>query len=213
MTTLSDTLNFAVQSQLSNIHTALPAKIISYDYTKRKASVQPVINKKLTNDEEFEMPIISSVPVVFPHSGGASLIFPVKPNDFCLLVFCERNIDNWKQTGLQVAPFDLRKFSLSDAVAIMGVLPFTEISEASNNDDVKLVYMGSEIIISANGDVKINTSNRIALGSTQAEVLSILSQTLDYLSQSLTTAVGAPFGFSAQWAALKTQLDLIKGEL
>src|SRR5690606_8963428 len=84
MTSLTDAVKYAIDFNLANVHTCLPAQIISYDYQKQKAQVKPVISKRWTDGNFSEMPIINGVPVIFPSSGGASLTFPVKEGDFCL---------------------------------------------------------------------------------------------------------------------------------
>src|SRR5690606_25141985 len=212
MTSLTDAVKYAIDFNLANVHTCLPAQIISYDYQKKKAQVKPVISKRWTDGNFSEMPIINGVPVIFPSSGGASLTFPVKEGDFCLLVFAERNIDLWKTEGRQ-NPMDSRKFNLSDAIAIMGITPFFQESKAENNQDVLLTYQNSKVRIKESGEIQLETSGKIAIGTAQNELLDILSETLGYLANSLSTSVGTPFTFSTQWAALKAKIDQIKGSL
>ena len=140
MTTITDALRQAIQFQLYDVHTALPGVIVSYDYTKQKAEIQPSLKKSYLDGTTLDLPILSNVPVIFPRAGGASLTFPVVQGDTCLLLFIERSTDLWKSVGGNVAPNDPRKFDLSDAVAIMGLFPFTEDSLAENNSDVLLTY-------------------------------------------------------------------------
>ena len=116
-TTLSDAIRNAVLYQQSIIHTAMPGIIVSYDYTTKKAQIQPAINKSYTNGTVQPMPVLSNVPVIFPFASGASITFPVNDGDYCLIICCERSIDNWLTTGGQVTPNDPRKMDLSDAEA------------------------------------------------------------------------------------------------
>lgn len=154
--TLSDLLRSAIQSVLNDIHTCLPGRIESYDHATQKASVLPLLSRRLRSGDVEERPVIANVPVVFPRSGGASLTFPVLPGDGCLLVFSERSIDLWLDQGGIVAPDDPRKFDLSDCIAIMGLYPFSEASPANNNTDVLLQYAGAEVRILQTGAVQIN---------------------------------------------------------
>src|SRR5574337_198010 len=116
-TTMTDAVRNAVLYQLMNIHTAFPAQIIDYDYTTKKASVQPSLNKKYTDGTVQPMPVLSNVPVIFPYASGASITFPVNEGDYCLVICCERSIDDWLNIGGQLTPSDPRKLDLSDAVA------------------------------------------------------------------------------------------------
>lgn len=55
-----------VDEKISNIHTALNGKIISYDASINRAIVQPSGTYKTEDYREFAYPIIYNVPVVFP---------------------------------------------------------------------------------------------------------------------------------------------------
>jgi hypothetical protein len=210
---LPSAIRQAVLYNLNNVHTALPASVISYDYTVQKATVQPLLNKVWFDGTVTPMPVLENVPVIFPKSGGASLTFPVNPGDTCLLLFIERSTDLWLTQGGQVSPDDPRKFDLSDGVAIMGLFPFSQNSLADNNTDLLLTYQRSSFRIKQNGAIVIQTSDTVAIGDTTTEVLDIISQTLNLLATSLTTAEGTPFEFAASWASLKTQIDALRGTI
>ena len=215
--TLAAAIQNAVLYQLMNIHTAFPAKIVTYDYTTRKATVQPMINKKYRDGTEQPMPQLNNVPVMMPNAGSFFLNFPVNAGDTCLIVCCERSIDVWLQTGGQFPPNDPRKFDLSDAVAIMGLNPFTVTNEASNNTDTVIGYNGSTITIRSNGDVVIKTSNKVAIGSQTTELLQVLSTLMTYLQGPAVSgvALGGPLNPAviALLAPLQVQLDLLKGTI
>lgn len=215
--TLNDAVTAVVDYRLNNVHTAMPGSIVDYDYTKQKASVQPLLNKVWTDGTNTPFPVLENVPVIFPKSGGAGLTFPVLAGDTCLLLFIERSTDLWLTVGGQVNPDDRRKFDLSDAVAIMGLFPFTETSTSNNNTDVLLTYKNSYITIKESGDIVINTSGKVAIGNSTTEVLDIISQLLaDLQGAAVTGAVlNGPLNptFVAQALALQTQIDALKGTI
>ena len=214
---ITDAVRQVVLFNLNNIHTALPASIVSYDYTIQSASVQPLLNKVFNNGETIPFPILQDVPVIFPRSGGASLTFPVNVGDTCLLLFVERSIDLWLQSGGQVSPPDPRTFDLSDAIAIMGLYPFNQESLATNNNDVLLTYAGSSIRIKQGGAIVIETANTVAIGTTTAELLNLVSQLMGFLQGS--TVMGPAFNgplnaaFIAQVAGIQSQLNAITGTI
>ena len=218
---MTDAIRNAILYQLLNIHTAFPGKIVSYEFETKKAQIQPMVDKKYTDGTTEPMPVLNNVPVIFPFASGASITFPVNEGDYCLVLCCERSIDNFLANGQQAAPTDPRKFDLSDGVAIMGLLPFNETSPAQNNTDFAISYAGSEIVIKQNGDVMIKTANKVAIGNLTTEVLDVLSQTLGFLS-SLTAippiatsppTPTQPLTFATAAGLLKTQLDAIKGTI
>lgn len=213
---VTDAVRAAVLYQIGGMYTALPGRIESYDYTVQKASIQPMLNKVYTDGTTVQMPILNNVPVMFPRAGGASLTFPVVEGDTCLLVFSARSLDNWKESGGIVSPEDPRKFDLSDAIAIVGLYPFSEVSPALNNEDVLLTYKNSSITIKVTGDVVVNTSNTVAIGNETTELLDVLSQLLGFLSASVSTSSGSPIAGAGPlmfYDLLKTQLDSIKGTI
>ena len=208
MTTMTDAMRQAVLFQLYDVHTALPGTIISYDSTLQKATVQPSLKKSYLDGTTQEMPILNNVPVIFPRAGGASLTFPVVQGDSCLLLFIERSTDLWKSVGGIVAPDDPRKFDLSDAVAIMGLMPFSENSLSENNEDVLLTYKSSNIRIKSSGEIQIETAGKIAIGSQTTEVLDLLSRWLNVLGTQ-EPQLTQP----TQYLSFKSGSDALKGTL
>lgn len=112
-------------SRLADLHVALPARIESFDPSTQLARVKPLLRETVETEEGDEaveaLPVISNVPVQFPGGGGYVLTFPVAIGDPCLLVFADRALDRWIESGGDVDPVDLRRHNLSDAVAILGV--------------------------------------------------------------------------------------------
>ncbi|EPG4668766.1 Gp138 family membrane-puncturing spike protein [Klebsiella pneumoniae] len=106
------------------LRVAMPGIIQSFDPDAVTAVVQPAIRyierdndgNKLTND----YPLLVDVPVVFPRGGGCTLTFPVKAGDECLVIFADRCIDFWWQSGGIQEPVDGRMHDLSDAFCIVG---------------------------------------------------------------------------------------------
>ncbi|MDR8345712.1 hypothetical protein FPK41_22485, partial [Acinetobacter baumannii] len=87
------------------------------------AVVQPAI-KGAEKDESgaevsVNLPLLVDVPVVFPRGGGCTLTFPVKPGDECLVIFADRCIDFWWQSGGIQEPVDERMHDFSDAFCIV----------------------------------------------------------------------------------------------
>lgn len=187
MTSPSDIIRDTVNAMLANVHTSLPGIVVDYDPLNNKATIQPALNKNFTSGV-IPLPILENVPIVFPKN----ITFPVRSGDYVLLVFIERSIDLWLSVGGQVTPSDPRKFDLSDAVAIPGLMPFTDTYPDNNNQDFKISFAGSTITIKSNGDILIETSNKVAIGTSGAEVLDILERVISILETSLTTALGAP---------------------
>ncbi|OCF96350.1 Gp138 family membrane-puncturing spike protein [Gilliamella sp. wkB308] len=117
-----DTLYQAIENQIkraqSNIYTALPAKVISFD--GHTVQCKPMINRVLANGEEISIPPLVDVPAQFPHAGGFCMTVPIKAGDEGLVVFSSRCIDGWFASGEASKPLDNRMNDLSDGFFIVG---------------------------------------------------------------------------------------------
>lgn len=112
------------QAIMSAMRVAMPGIIQSFDPDAVTAVVQPAI-KGAEQDESgaegsVNLPLLVDVPVLFPRGGGCTLTFPVKAGDECLVIFADRCIDFWWQSGGIQEPVDERMHDLSDAFCIVG---------------------------------------------------------------------------------------------
>lgn len=73
-----------------------------------------------TEGDNVRYPLILDAPVVFPRGGGVTLTFPVRPGDECLVIFADRCIDFWWQSGGAQLPSRGRGHDFSDAFVIPG---------------------------------------------------------------------------------------------
>lgn len=127
MASLHETMLNAIESFTTNLHVAIPAKVISYNKKEGRADVQPLIKKELSDGRIIPRAAIKNVPVVFPSTKNSGLFFSINTGDSVLLVFSERSLDNWKGSGgNQVTPQDRRQHDFSDAIAIPGLFSFSE---------------------------------------------------------------------------------------
>ncbi|AXN57386.1 putative baseplate assembly protein [Erwinia phage Panisse] len=99
------------------LYTALPAVVEFYNPKTQSASVRPLIQV-----DELPNPLIHGVPIQFPSGGGASLTFPVKAGDQCLLIFSMLPMDAWMSgDGSMKKVNNRRSHDITDAFAIVGV--------------------------------------------------------------------------------------------
>jgi len=119
---LADVINMGFRANIMNTHTCLPGEIQSYDSVKLTCSVRLGISPVI-DDQPEEYPIISGVPVVFPRTKNGGITFPLSAGDSALIVFSERNLDQWRTFGPGQPPLDGRIFDINDAIAIPGFFP------------------------------------------------------------------------------------------
>jgi len=160
---LPHTLNIAMKSMLNEIHTAMPGTIEQYDYTTQKANIQPSLQRKYRDDSIVKLPVLVNVPIIWPRTSEGGISFPLKRGDSCLIIFSERSLDEWLTLGKLCTPSDIRRFDLSDGIAIPGLFAFNTNGPADNNEDFQIVYKGTTIRIKSNGNIEIGNSNLQAI--------------------------------------------------
>lgn len=184
MNDLASLLEQSFRQMLQSVHTAMPGQVESY--SGGRASVKPLISRQLDTGEVEELPVLNDVPIIWPRSGGASMTFPVKPGDKCLLIFVERSLDEFKSNGSMVAPQDPRTHSISDAVALMG---FAHFDGGSSGDTVE-IKMGSTTINIGDGDVKIDAPS-VSIKSPSVAIDGNVSVTGDFSASGGMTVDGS----------------------
>lgn len=151
----------------STLHVAMPGVIQSFDpgdaHTPPSVVAQPALkgqlNDAIGNVKSAPLPLLVDVPVFFPRGGGCSMTFPVRKGDECLLIFSDRCIDFWWQSGGIQETVDPRQHDLSDAFAIVGLQSGqTKIADIST-DAVQLRTDDGRAFIELrqNGEVTITT--------------------------------------------------------
>ena len=107
------------------IHCALPGVIEAFDENEQTVSVRLAVREKVRDETgegytEKEIPVLQNVPIFFPRAGGWSLLFPIQKGDECLVVFCDRCIDGWWQSGGVQSQAESRSHDYSDGIALIG---------------------------------------------------------------------------------------------
>lgn len=88
------------------------------NYTKTYFKVDPTTN--ISSPYQVSYPLLMDCPAIILSGGTAGVSFPISPGDQCLILFNDRDIDNWfagATTGPVATP---RYHSLSDALALVG---------------------------------------------------------------------------------------------
>lgn len=122
--TPAETYRRILDARLTDLHTALPGRVRSYDAATQTADIEPMIKRGVpTGGEEDDvvleaLPVLPSVPVLFPSGGQCFVTFPLAVGDPVLLVFSERDTSHYRATGAVADPGVPTMHGLSGAVAI-----------------------------------------------------------------------------------------------
>lgn len=91
-------------------------KIYDTQYVDVELAVVALINNK-----EINFPLLVKLPYIVIQGGGASLTFPIKNNDDCLVIFNDTNIDHWIEKGAKDVPYNGRDHDLADGIVLVGL--------------------------------------------------------------------------------------------
>ena len=156
------TLRGALRQALMGAYVACPAIIVSVDLAKMTVSAQPAIRGILVDKAKGavaqDLPVLQDLPLMFQGGGGITLTLPVAAGDECLIVFADRCIDAWWQSGGVQMPMDARAHDLSDGFAIVGLrsLPRAISGISSTAAQLRTDDGGTSISVSS-GVVKIKS--------------------------------------------------------
>lgn len=163
----AETLKSEGKVLAQNLRVAMPGIIQSFDVKSVTAVVQPAIRCVETdnngNRTTRDYPLLTDVPVVFPRGGGCTLTFPVQAGDECLVIFADRCIDFWWQSGGVQEPVDDRMHDLSDAFAIVG--PQSQVKKISgisaSGAQLRTDDGNAFIEVAAGGNITAQTSGTL----------------------------------------------------
>lgn len=154
--TTSNVIGEALRGLSGSIRVGIPATIVTYDFKKQMATVQPSIKRKGKTGKVSSLPPIYNVPVNHFRSGRTIIHVPLKAGDCVWLQFADRSLDKWLTNGGEVDPEDCRMHHLSDAVAYPGCYPFSASADVANGDDIIIKNGGGcEMRIKPNGHLQV----------------------------------------------------------
>jgi hypothetical protein len=149
-------------ARLGQLHTAMPARVESFDAATQTVDVTPQLKQAYPDGEGGvsykALPVIPNVKVVFPRSGSFFISFPLAKGDFVLLVFNSRSIQAWRDKGQAVEPGDLALHPLDGAVAIPGLFPD---ASALNDVSASTMKLGKDGTSAAQIEI---TASQVKLG-------------------------------------------------
>lgn len=109
----------------SDIWTALPAVVQSYDATKMTVVAQPSVQAQVRSPEgvwsNATLPVCVDCPVAFQSGGNFMFSFPLAQGDEGVLIFSSRCIDAWWQNGGTQPQAEFRLHDLSDGMFVPGL--------------------------------------------------------------------------------------------
>ena len=111
--------------------------------------------KRVINDTLKDYAVLVQVPCIVLNGGGGGLSFPISKGDTCVVLFNDRNMDNWFATGAVMEPDSARTHDMSDGIALVGIRSLANLLSGYLTDGVKLWYNNCQITLK-NGSLTID---------------------------------------------------------
>ena len=140
---LSEISQLLKDSVMSNLNCHNIGRIIEFDSTTQTCTVE-LMQIKQFNDQAFIPAPITQVPLIIYGSDNSYITLPNPVGSVCLLLFLDRNIDNFLETGEQYMPETSRMHDFTDAVALT---TFKTLANPIENYDDNAITMYYKTII------------------------------------------------------------------
>lgn len=155
--TLASLLQLHKADIMNSINCHQVGEIVSFNSSTQTAEVQ-IKMLKMINGELKEYPILIDCPCVILGGGDGVITFPISQGDSCLVLFNDKDIDNWYSGGQTMQPRTDRTHCFSDAIALVGVRnKLTQLSSYLTSG-AEFKY-GSSTIKLENGTITIDNGS------------------------------------------------------
>jgi hypothetical protein len=159
------------------------AQVQSFDSSKQTVQAKVMYKKTfVTQDrvtkaysESYEdYAVLMDCPVIIISGGNASLTMPIQQGDTCLILFNDRDLDNWFASG-QIQPVATsRLHSFSDGIALVGLRALN--ASIQNYDSTRAVLQyGQTMVGVSSSKVKITNSAGNSLNSLLQNLISTIA--------------------------------------
>lgn len=219
--TLYDLLQQLKAETFADLRVCLPGSITAVS-EEGTVSVQPAIMQVvqmsgIANGLDVPYPQFIGCPVFTLQGGGIGAVMPIEVGDECLIVFSDRALDNWIQTGTAAPLPSVRMHDMSDGFVLVG------LNSMSNPIDSPLLSFEGGICETQNpmgAKVAVNSATglvTVANGTKNLAVILGLLMTyltaLNGLLAAMTTGSIASGATQTAITGLLTQITAITADL
>lgn len=202
---LRDALNVAKREIMLGLLCHHIGVIEEFDDAKQTAKITIAYTKTFLQQEDdgstteipVEYPILSGCPVVFLGGGDSTLTFPVAKGDECIVLFNDRDFDNWYQGNLGAEVASPRLHSFADAIAIIGVRSDPKAIEAFDMEravlkkGAALVGVGKDDKVKIAGNATTPTTLNTELQNLSTQLTTLCTQIQTLITQTAAISVTA----------------------
>jgi hypothetical protein len=177
---LRDLLNLFKREIFLDFNCHAIAAVESFDSATQRIKAKMLYCKTVIKDGleiPIEYPLLVDIPMIILGGGNGRLTFPIAKGDQCLILFNDRDIDNWMAGAKSGHVASTRLHSFSDGIALIG---FFKVA-SYDTTRVKL----------ANGSTYVGISSSKVKVANSSDSLGVVLKSLTDELASLITAIKA----------------------
>lgn len=174
--TLASILELHKDDVMYSLNCHQVGEIVSFDPSTQTAEVQ-IKMQRTVKGEIKDYPVLIDCPCVVLGGGEGRITFPISAGDSCLVIFNDKDIDNWYAGGQKMPPRSQRLHSFSDAFALVGI--HNKLNQISDYlaDGTELKYKGSSIKVQDSKVIISNGSATVTMDSSNVSIIGNVSIT------------------------------------
>ncbi len=172
---LAELFQLMLEGGAKKINSAMPGIVKSFDSSKQTVTVQIAISQRI-GDKTQTYPLLVDCPILILSGGPARMTMPIAAGDPCLVLFCDRDIDNWfSGQDHTVPPQTERIHDLSDGIALIGIRSQATFLSDYNGSDAE-IRLGDSIMAVRPGSAELNFKTQKAIvDNTKAQIESAVA--------------------------------------
>lgn len=216
---LRDLLDLVKKEVMLSLNCHGIATITSFDAEKQTVQAQIAYKQAFEQRDPrsgkystvlMNYPVLIDCPVVILGGGGGALTFPIAAGDECLILWNDRDIDNWYAGAANGDLASSRLHSFADGIALVGLRSLANSLADYDDERVALSYRADGVV-----QGKVGVSDKILIKNHQVD----FKTQLDALFTALTacgTALSTANSFgqvNSAGAALVTAVGLVQTQL
>lgn len=152
--TVEEALDAVQDATLKMLNKANIGEIQSFDPATQTATIQIQIKRIDSIDLNGtviyrDVPLLASCPVMVLFGGTGHLTFPITKGDPCLVIFNDREIDQWFASGTAQRPISQRVHDIADGIALVGINSLKTSIQNYLTTGIRLALGGDKIEITA----------------------------------------------------------------
>ncbi len=157
-----------------------------------------------------DYPVLMDCPVICVGGGAGALTFPIAKGDECIVLFNDRDFDNWFSGGTGTGTATTRLHSFADGIIVVGLRSRGNV--LSNYDTTRAVLRNGTAEVAVGGPNTTPNPNLIKIANATGTLGSILSSLISALAGQTTipAVIGAPLPLAP---TVIDQLNLLQTQI